>query len=555
MQQIVVEVVGIKKTVTAAQLLDLVRKNYVSENATVTIDGVSCQVSDVYNQLINGASTITPPIGAGAPSRQSTFKTKDSSTKPHSAESPLLDILAQEKKIEEFPPLSTSPENPTPFRDKKEKSSRSKSRKSKHLLISVGVALLILISAFVFLGTQEAPDRQSRSNKNKQHETAENKVQEGKTNEYAETAVLDPVFDPEPSITSPQETEVRNNNSKPSTQRSQTQSRPKNDEEELYEQSNFYEAKNIFEVDWEKYDIPDILSESQDNTTSRTTESTPSLDVPDLPDIEFVKEPKKAEPLLVVDHDRIYSDFFSYNLLAGNIPKFVTIDSPEELDQALTQLGDKTRTIILKPSSIPYNLNNSTSIVGSVTIKGESGNPSDAIILVVPESTTQLGALEVSGGKLTLEGVTVKRDASCSEEYALVAVNTKGEACLNNCVLDATGAEGGRGVSVVGIGSSVKLEGVSFKGFADGVYAYSSSRMSVSNKCVFEENERGATVGDGAELIVSDSSFTRNKTGVQVKTDGTGSLTNSSFEDNDVPCVVDTYSERKFKRSNNKGFN
>ena len=154
---------------------------------------------------------------------------------------------------------------------------------------------------------------------------------------------------------------------------------------------------------------------------------------------------------------------------------------------------------------------------------------------------------------MTLEGVTIKRNAPCSEEYALIAVDSKGEASIRNCVFDASGAEGGRGISVNGIGSSTTLESTTVKGFNDGVYAFNSSTLNVSNGCVFEENDRGATVANGAELTVSEATFTRNKIGVEVKTDGSGSLSKSSFKENDVPCKVDSYSEKKFKRTNNTG--
>ena len=502
MQQIIVEVFGKKKNVTIDQLRDLVGKNYVSTDSPLTIDGTVCVISDVREQLEKGASTLTPP----------------------SAESPLIDPFANEEKIE-LPPPPKQTSEPRAKNDKEP--SRSKTNAFKLKLVFRGIALTLLVSAFALSQKQEAPENQTRSVNNQSQGTNEYRAtQNEKTSDVGDLS-----FDFD-----------KYNSRKTGRKNRDNLSESTSNDKGSAEKPDFFKASSVFNVNWDEED------EQEANVASTVQ--------PDVADDSFEQTtgtPEVPAPLLVVDHDKIFDDFFSYDARKNKIPSTVTINSPKQLEQALAKLEGKSRTIVLTPNSAPYELKSSRSIEGSITIKGESDDPSDATILVVPESTTRSGALEVSGGKLTLEGVTIKRNAPCSEEYALIAVDSKGEASIRNCVFDASGAEGGRGISVNGIGSSTTLESTTVKGFNDGVYAFNSSTLNVSNGCVFEENDRGATVANGAELTVSEATFTRNKIGVEVKTDGSGSLSKSSFKENDVPCKVDSYSEKKFKRTNNTG--
>ncbi|MBR4752543.1 MAG: right-handed parallel beta-helix repeat-containing protein [Thermoguttaceae bacterium] len=506
MQHIVVEVFGKKKNVTVDQLRDLVEKNYVAIDSPLTINGAACVISDVRDQLTSGASTLTPP----------------------GAVSPLVDPFAEDDNVK-FPSPQTSPKESPKSDAKNEKApSRSKSKNLKITLVSAGVALLILVSAFAMSRKQETSDSQTRSLDRPKQGTTDKSVN-GKTNDADSWS-----FDVEKYIG--QKTDQNNqDDSSKSTSGPQTTKDKENEEN-----PDFFKAKSVFNVNWDEEDEEEIETEP-------TYQSNPALPK------QSVEEPTSAAPLLVVDHDKIFAEFFSNDARKDKTPSTVTINSPKQLEQALAKLEGKSRTVVLKPNSAPYELKKTATIEGTITIKGESDDPADATILVVPESTPRSGALAVSGGKLTLEGVTIKRNAPCSEEFALVSVDAKGEANVTNCVFDASDAKGGRGVYVNGIGSSATLESTTFKGFDDGVYAFNSSTSTVANGCAFEENARGATVANGAELNVSDSSFTRNGVGVQAKTDGTGSLAKCAFENNDVPCEVDSYSENKFKRTNNIG--
>lgn len=577
MQRIIVEVVGKRKTVTVDQLRELLRRNYVSTNTELLIDGKVCRVGDVYAQLLDGASILTLTESTPQPSKKSAPISFGKISDPKGAESPLFDI--DPNKGEDFFPV---PEDAV-----KDANSSSKSTVNKigYKIAIAGVAILVLIGSIVALLSKNASQnhinesqlaRATSEGINDQEKTQRGQTETNEQVDYSDERLFD--FDEyaneqktnkndfsDVENESPETEEISN-----SEQIQETDDSDENiigrDHDDFYVDENNDEHKkedasgsssesteigSDFDFIWKTED------EEQDKLEKNAAK--PAYDPSSKNDrftqqtAQSVKESTAATPLLVVDHDKIFADFFSNEAKKNKIPTTITVSSSKQLEQTLAKLDDKPHTIILKQSPEPYELRDTSTIASSITIKGESDNPSDTTILVVPDSTKRLGALEVSGGKLTLEGVTIKRNASCSEEYALVSVDSKGEANITNCVFDASSGWGGRGVSAVGIGSSAILENVSFIGFADGVYAFSSSRMRASNKCVFEANERGATVGDGAELIVSDSSFTRNKTGVQVKTDGTGSLTNSSFENNDVPCVVDSYSERKFKRSNNKG--
>ena len=586
MQHIVVEVVGKKKTVTVEQLRDLFRRNYVSTNAELSIDGVVCRIDDVRDQLLSGASKLTPTNSVSKSPKIFPPIKLDQTTSPDGAESPLFDHNPNDDEDKLSPPETTL--------INVDRSPQIATRKIRYGVAIASVAILVLIVGIVALLLKNSSQNHTSESQQARAAFEERKDQDGRQSGPIEQKEqddnsderlfdLDELVDEETAdmldkvtsgitTTAPAVQNTDDNNFSAFNDKS-SETADIFDFEQASESSNYksyeredeeYGKENNLNNPLEKSKTSnehDVEWDASNPNREKSNRNIPNLTIEPIPNVDFqvqppsqtTKDSENVTPLLIVDHDKIFADFFSNNTKKDKIPPTILISSPKQLEQTLAKLDDRPHTIVLKPNSSPYELRSSTTFINSVTIKGESGKPADATILVVPESTSRLGALEVSGGELTLDSVTIKRNASCSEEYAIVAVDSKGKVNVSNCVFDASTGWGGRGISVVGIGSSANLEGVAFKGFADGVYAFSSSRTRVTSNCVFEENERGATVADGAELVVSDSLFTRNKVGVQVKTDGTGSLTESAFENNDSPCVVDSYSERKFKRSNNQG--
>lgn len=549
MQNIVVEVFGQKKTVTIDQLRDVVSKNFISRDTEIVINGITCHVSDVYDQLVNGATTLDP--FKDTPSSYGNSTTKNSQSQNF-----------QDTKNTSVDPFEEKKHNDSPVphaHQKNKSSSRSRNKKDyphtrlniQSKFVAIVFALFVICIVLIAFIIQRSPKQQDPSiieyNQGEENEELEewlfdsNKNTGQKTKKIADThkgrygsSELYDNSQTSVSISSSKQVQTSNKSSQK-------------------ERSDFIKASNVFDVDWDSYieknELPTPEAPKQTNPTGI------EIYANDHDFVQISKDLEEPRPLLVVDHDKIFAKFFSYDEKKDKIPSTVTVNSSQQLEQALAKLENKSQTIVLAPNTAPYELKKSVKIEGEITIRGKSGNPLDAWILIVPESTPRLGAFEVSGGKLTLEGVTIKRNAPCSEEFALVSVDAKGEANINNCVFDALDAKSGRGVYVNGIGSSATLKNSTFKGFDDGVYVFNSSTTNVSDGCAFEENARGATVASGAELNVSDSSFTRNGVGVQAKMDGSGSLTKSTFENNDVPCEVDSYSEKKFKRTNNIGLN
>ncbi len=607
MQHIAVEVIGKKKVVTVAQLRDLVRRNYVSSDAKLSIDGVDCRLDDVRDQLLNGATTLAPPVSSPKSAGKPAPSKRDRSRETGGADSPLFDPFA-DSNDEDFPPPPPFP-RPRNNSNDVDSSSRRRSSKSdyKTKIIPIGIAVFILICAIAFLSTGEKSDRQALSARRAPSETAEENAPIGKQKEQASASEQADASDApsfefdkhagsktdkndffefeedSESVDFAGEKETLNAND---DARERAGSKTDNndffefeedsgfvdftsgeetlnanddegereeeeEEEKPGEHTDFFEANLDLSDRWDGKNDANAASAQEDSVARRNPGTPP--EIPANPPLQTVETSEGAEPLLVVDHEKIFADFFSKAAKKNKIPSTITINAPNELEPALANPGSKPRTIILEPSSVPYKLNSSAVVEGVVTIKGKSGAPSDATIAIVAETTPRSGAFVVSGGKLTLEGVALKRFGSSSDEYALVAVDARGEAVVADCEFASLDACGGRGVSVVGVGSSVKLNRVSFKGFADGVYAFGSSRADASNNCVFEECDSGATVADGAELNITDSTFRRDKIGVQVKADGSGVATKSSFEENEVPYVVDPYSERKFKITDNAG--
>ncbi|MBR5760145.1 MAG: hypothetical protein IKX88_16275, partial [Thermoguttaceae bacterium] len=227
MQHIVVEVFGKKKNVTVDQLRDLVEKNYVAIDSPLTINGTACVISDVRDQLTSGASTLTPP----------------------GAESPLVDPFAEDDNVK-FPPPPTSPKESPKSDAKNEKApSRSKSKNLKISLVSAGVALLILVSAFAMSRKQETSDGQARSLNRPKQVTTEKSVN-GKTNDAKSL-----YFDVEKYIG--QKTDQNNQDDSPkSTSRPQTTKDKENEEN-----PDFFKAKSVFNVNWDEEDEEEIETE------------------------------------------------------------------------------------------------------------------------------------------------------------------------------------------------------------------------------------------------------------------------------------------------------
>ena len=262
---------------------------------------------------------------------------------------------------------------------------------------------------------------------------------------------------------------------------------------------------------------------------------------PKKPEKELEKNVKTV-PKPTVDHDAIAELF-------ADVPansRVVYVGSTRQLAETLAAYEGQVQTIVLESGS--YELKGSIAVNGKLTLKSKSGDYAYTTILVAAEPAAR-AAFEISGGRLTLEGVTLKRAGSCPDEYALVAVD-KGSAVANNCVLDGSADKGGRGLLLNGAGASANLKSSVFRGFNDGVYAFNWSSLTASNGCVFEENGRGATATHGADLNISGSSFIRNEVGVKVDANGSGSLDKCSFEENGFPYKVYQHSESAFKTSN-----
>lgn len=554
MQKILVDIGGERKIVSLTQLQDLARKKYVDEDALVNVKGVPCRVGDVVAQLEeDGAENFTPPDPADS--------AQNPSPKPPQS---TLDFDPEKDRL-----LNDAIEKlPRPLTHALPKNKSVRNRRPAPIpvhyvpYIKAAIVFAIMLFGVVFVAlwrpndpgepqldalSYEAPDREDW-----EHEEGTQPSQDGEKSHMEDwlDSYEASLEDRDEDLAAEPEDSALDDDPDPNGEPSRADDESRA-EDWLDSYEDYPENRNkslaagpevsIFSNDQEPTEDAEPFPAQEASQPKPLESFFEWANAPKKPEKELEKNVKTV-PKPTVDHDAIAELF-------ADVPansRVVYVGSTRQLAETLAAYEGQVQTIVLESGS--YELKGSIAVNGKLTLKSKSGDYAYTTILVAAEPAAR-AAFEISGGRLTLEGVTLKRAGSCPDEYALVAVD-KGSAVANNCVLDGSADKGGRGLLLNGAGASANLKSSVFRGFNDGVYAFNWSSLTASNGCVFEENGRGATATHGADLNISGSSFIRNEVGVKVDANGSGSLDKCSFEENGFPYKVYQHSESAFKTSN-----
>lgn len=554
MQKILVDIGGERKIVSLTQLQDLARKKYVDEDALVNVKGVPCRVGDVVAQLEeDGAENFTPPDPADS--------AQNPSPKPPQS---TLDFDPEKDRL-----LNDAIEKlPRPLTHALPKNKSVRNRRPAPIpvhyvpYIKAAIVFAIMLFGVVFVAlwrpndpgepqldalSYEAPDREDW-----EHEEGTQPSQDGEKSHMEDwlDSYEASLEDRDEDLAAEPEDSALDDDPDPNGEPSRADDESRV-EDWLDSYEDYPENRNkslaagpeisIFPTDQEPTEDAEPFPAQEASQPKPLESFFEWANAPKKPEKELEKNVKTV-PKPTVDHDAIAELF-------ADVPansRVVYVGSTRQLAETLAAYEGQVQTIVLESGS--YELKGSIAVNGKLTLKSKSGDYAYTTILVAAEPAAR-AAFEISGGRLTLEGVTLKRAGSCPDEYALVAVD-KGSAVANNCVLDGSADKGGRGLLLNGAGASANLKSSVFRGFNDGVYAFNWSSLTASNGCVFEENGRGATATHGADLNISGSSFIRNEVGVKVDANGSGSLDKCSFEENGFPYKVYQHSESAFKTSN-----
>ena len=554
MQKILVDIGGERKIVSLTQLQDLVRRKYVDEDALVNVKGVPCRVGDVVAQLEeDGAENFTPPDPADS--------AQNPSPKPPQS---TLDFDPEKDRL-----LNDAIEKlPRPLTHALPKNKSVRNRRPAPIpvhyvpYIKAAIVFAIMLFGVVFVAlwrpndpgepqldalSYEAPDREDW-----EHEEGTQPSQDGEKSHMEDwlDSYEASLEDRDEDLAAEPEDSALDDDPDPNGEPSRADDESRA-EDWLDSYEDYPENRNkslaagpevsIFSNDQEPTEDAEPFPAQEASQPKPLESFFEWANAPKKPEKELEKNVKTV-PKPTVDHDAIAELF-------ADVPansRVVYVGSTRQLAETLAAYEGQVQTIVLESGS--YELKGSIAVNGKLTLKSKSGDYAYTTILVAAEPAAR-AAFEISGGRLTLEGVTLKRAGSCPDEYALVAVD-KGSAVANNCVLDGSADKGGRGLLLNGAGASANLKSSVFRGFNDGVYAFNWSSLTASNGCVFEENGRGATATHGADLNISGSSFIRNEVGVKVDANGSGSLDKCSFEENGFPYKVYQHSESAFKTSN-----
>lgn len=554
MQKILVDIGGERKIVSLTQLQDLARRKYVDEDALVNVKGVPCRVGDVVAQLEeDGAENFTPPDPADS--------AQNPSPKPPQS---TLDFDPEKDRL-----LNDAIEKlPRPLKHALPKNKSVRNRRPAPIpvhyvpYIKAAIIFAIMLFGVVFVAlwrsndpgepqldalSYEAPDREDW-----EHEEGTQPSQDGEKSHMEDwlDSYKASLEDRDEDLAAEPEDSALDDDPDPNGEPSRADDESRV-EDWLDSYEDYPENRNkslaagpeisIFPTDQEPTEDAEPFPAQEASQPKPLESFFEWANAPKKPEKELKKNVKTV-PKPTVDHDAIAELF-------ADVPansRVVYVGSTRQLAETLAAYEGQVQTIVLESGS--YKLKGSIAVNGKLTLKSKSGDYAYTTILVAAEPAAR-AAFEISGGRLTLEGVTLKRAGSCPDEYALVAVD-KGSAVANNCVLDGSADKGGRGLLLNGAGASANLKSSVFRGFNDGVYAFNWSSLTASNGCVFEENGRGATATHGADLNISGASFIRNEVGVKVDANGSGSLDKCSFEENGFPYKVYQHSESAFKTSN-----
>lgn len=561
MQRLQLEIRGVLKDVNATQIANLLRAKHVDLNSTFQIDGTSCRLGDVIDQLRAGASVLTPP----SPPKNASPKTKinlkkndepnqdKASTKKSfngdGIKTNLHDDLADEDlpPINPFDGLDLADDVELDLTDDTETDDWEKKKKimiSSLIAIAAG-ALLLIAMAVIEACSDKSQDESGES------------VEQSVSMERAEKKKIDENnLEKQPETVSERETE-RNDKFDFGEDESKQEGikdsfgfgfgegeviqlsgnekavKP-NDQTVLKDAKEESPIKRETVVDADDADKPieevDAKRPISDQSKSRKTSGKSSIN-----DIERTLSP------LALESERIAAELFgedaqdyeegallirvddkepedrqtepqgeqSLGAIASRIAsekRNATIDANAnvDIDALLDSFERYGGTLTLPPSERPYRIKRPHAFNGPMTIKSEANDPRDVRIVLDVR-----GEFIVNNTSLTLDGVSCVFDKPKNQSSELYGfrIASGGKLTLNKCMLSGQSIPRAVGVYVKGDSSSVAAYETLFAKFDVAIQALQSAEVAATKNTEFRSCAIGVALDDVAKATIENVRF------------------------------------------------